>query len=177
MTPPVQVIIRPEAADGSDDEAVRAVNDAAFGRDEESRIVEGVRLEPWFERSMSLVAVEDGRVVGHVLLSRCTVERPDGQVVATVTGIGPVAVLPERQRRGIGSALMHGAIDAATARRSPAIVLVGHPTYYPRFGFVRARSIGLEAPAEWPDEAWMALPLPDWTPGLRGVVRFPPAFG
>ena len=170
-------LIRPEAGDGSDDEGVRAVNDAAFGRDDESRIVDEVRLEPWFERSMSLVAIEDGAVVGHVLLSRCTVEGLDGPVAPTVLAIGPVAVVPDRQRRGIGSALMRRAIEEATRRRSGAVVLLGHPAYYPRFGFASARSIGLDPPADWSDEAWMALRLPDWTPELRGVVRFPRAFG
>jgi len=73
--------------------------------------------------------------------------------------LGPIGVRPDRQRQGVGQALM----------------LLGHPAY-PRFGFERARALALEAPAPWPDEAWMAPRLPAWTPDLRGIVHFPEAF-
>ena len=78
--------------------------------------------------------------------------------------------------RGVGAALMRAAIDLAKARDQPVLCLLGHASYYPRFGFEPARSIGIEPPRPWPDAAWMALRLPAWTPELRGVARFPPAF-
>ena len=131
----------------------------------------------------SLVAVgapatgADGSVVGHLLLSPCPVEDGDGAVVATILAIGPVAVLPELQSRGIGSALMTAAMGLAIARAVPALVLLGHPAYYPRFGFRPARNEGLEPPAAaWPDAAWMARLLPAWTVAMRGTVRYPKAF-
>lgn len=126
----------------------------------------------------SLVALGDARaeIVGHVLVSRGRVERP-GAPPAGLLVLGPIGVRPDRQRRGVGRGLMGCAIENAVAHGEPAIVLLGHPSYYPRFGFERARPLGLEAPAAWPDEAWLVLRLPAWTPELRGTVRYPEAFG
>ena len=172
---PLEVTIRKER-DG-DQDAIRAVVEAAFGRDLETRIVDDVRgTEDWFPDG-SLVAVDNVRhVVGHVLLSRGRLVADDGGVT-TMGVIGPVAVDPEVQRRGVGIQLMRRAISAGVQRHLPVICLVGHPTYYPRFKFESARAQGFESPnPDWPDEAWMALRLPDWTPALRGVVHFPPAF-
>ena len=97
--------------------------------------------------------------------------------MATVLAIGPVAVDPAVQRRGVGSALMAAAASLAVARAVPALVLLGHPSYYPRFGFESARGAGLEPPAAaWPDAAWMARLLPAWTDDMRGTVRYHEAF-
>ena len=84
-------------------------------------------------------------MVGHLLLSPCPVEDDAGAAVATVIAIGPVAVHPAVQRQGIGSALMHAATAVALARGVPALVLLGHADYYPRFGFEPARGVGLAA--------------------------------
>ncbi len=111
-------------------------------------------------------------------MTPCPVEAVGSRVVGEVLAIGPVAVLPAAQFRGVGSALMTAAMGLAIARSSPAVVLLGHPSYYPRFGFTPARTIGLEPPARaWPDEAWLARRLPAWTDGMRGTVRYPEAFG
>jgi len=161
----------------ADAAAIRAVHDAAFGGSDESRIVEAVRGTDAWLADLSLVAVDDasGEIVGHVLVSRGRVERA-GAPDAAILLLGPIAVRPVSQRRGVGAALMWAVIALAIARDEPAIALLGHASYYPRFGFEPARSLGLDAPAAWPDEAWMALRLPAWTADLRGVVRFPPAF-
>ncbi len=165
-----------------DEPGVRLVNLAAFTGPEEADIVDRIRREAP-EGWHSLVAVgapgspADGVIVGQLLLSPCPVEDEDGGLVATVLAIGPVAVLPELQSRGIGSALMSAAMGLAIARAVPALVLLGHPAYYPRFGFGSARSVGLEPPAAaWPDAAWMARLLPAWTDAMRGTVRYPEAF-
>jgi len=119
----------------------------------------------------------DGTIVGHVLLTPCPVEDEDGGRVGEVLALGPIAVLPEVQLRGVGSALMATAMSLALARAVPAIVLLGHASYYPRFGFEPARGVGLLPPADaWPDTAWMARRLPAWTEELRGTVRYPEAF-
>jgi predicted N-acetyltransferase YhbS len=79
--------------------------------------------------------------------------------------------------RGVGAALMTAAMSLAVARAIPALVLLGHPAYYQRFGFVAARGLGLLPPAEaWPDSAWMTRLLPAWTDACRGTVRYPEAF-
>jgi len=166
-----------------DEPWVRAVELAAFPTGPyEADIVDRIRSEApegWY----SLVAIGtpgsgvDGLLVGHLLLSPCPVEDEAGNTIATVLAIGPVAVVPEVQRRGIGSALMHVAASLAVARGVPAPVLLGHPEFYPRFGFGSAREAGLEPPTPlWPDHAWMARRLPAWSDDMRGTVRFPEAF-
>jgi putative acetyltransferase len=110
-----------------------------------------------------------------VLLVHATIERPDA-LPGRLLVLGPIAVLPDRQRAGIGGVLMRRAIGAAVARAAPAIALLGHETYYPRFGFEPARRLGLDPPHPWPDANWMVLLLPTWTPDLRGTIRFPPAY-
>ncbi|HEY7025840.1 MAG TPA: N-acetyltransferase [Candidatus Limnocylindrales bacterium] len=173
---PLEVTIRKERA--GDEEAVRAVVEAAFGRELEADIVDDIRgTADWFPDG-SLVAIDAARqIVGHVLLSRGRLLAEDGSM--TYVGvIGPVAVDPLVQKRGVGIQLMRRAISAGVQRHLPVICLLGHPTYYPKFKFQPARAQGFEPPTpNWPDEAWMALRLPDWTPTLRGVVHFPPAFG
>ncbi len=155
---------------------IRRVHDAAFGGSTEGRIVDDLRATPEWIPTGSLVALDaEGLVVGHLLLSRGTLTRQNGSAAAIGT-IGPVGVVPGRQRQGIGAALMRRAIDAARELGLPALCLVGHAEYYPRFGFVPARSIGLEPPKPWPDANWLALRLSDGTPELRGVVSFPRAF-
>lgn len=172
---PLPVTVRLETP--GDEPGVRHVHEQAFPGPEEAAIVDEVRrLSPpgW----QSVVAVDrDGRIVGHVLLSPCAVEDPAGESVGEVLGLGPIGVLPEAQMRGVGSALMGAAVSLAMARGVPAIVLLGQPAYYPRFGFVSARGLGLEPPAAaWPDAAWLARRLPAWTDTIRGTVRYPAAF-
>jgi putative acetyltransferase len=172
---PLPVSVRLETH--GDEPGVRRVHEAAFTGPEEADIVGRIRREApagW----QSLVAADaDGGIVGHVLLSPCPVEDEDGGRVGEVLALGPIAVLPQVQRRGVGSALMATAMSLAVARAVPAIVLLGHASYYPRFGFGSARDVGLEPPADaWPDSAWMARLLPAWTDAVRGTVRYPEAF-
>lgn len=161
-----------------DEQGIRRVHESAFPGPEEAAIVDRIRGEApagW----QSLVAVDaGGAIIGHVLLSPCPVEDEDGERVGEVLALGPIAVLPECQRRGVGSALMATAMSLALARAVPAIVLLGHASYYPRFGFGSARDVGLLPPADaWPDTAWMARLLPAWNDDLRGTVHYPEAFG
>lgn len=170
------VSVRLEAA--GDEAGVRSVELAAFTGPEEAATVDRIRSEQpagW----QSLVAVDEtGEVVGHLLMSPCPVEDEAGQVVATVLAIGPMAVRPAVQLRGVGTALMTAALGLAVARAAPALVLLGYPEYYGRFGFEPARSLGLEPPAAaWPDPAWMARRLPAWDETMVGTVRYPEAFG
>lgn len=172
---PLPITIRFETP--GDEPGVRRVNEAAFPGPEEADIVDEIRrLNP--DGWQSIVALSRaGDIVGHLLLSPCALEDDAGEPVGQVLALGPVAVLPAVQFRGVGSALVTAALSLAMARGAPAVVLLGHPSYYPRFGFVSARSVGLEPPAQaWPDAAWMARLLPAWGDGLRGTVRYPAAF-
>jgi putative acetyltransferase len=137
------VIIRRELL--ADVRAVHAVHRAAFPSPVEADLVEALRADSGWLPPLSLVAEDDG-VVGHVV---CTRGNIDG---APALGLGPLGVLPVRQRTGVGSALMHAVLGAADALDEPIVVLLGHTDYYPRFGFVPAASLGIAAP----DPAWGA---------------------
>ncbi len=172
---PHPVRIRLEAP--GDEPRVRHVHERAFPGPEEAAIVDKIRRmapEGW----QSVIAVDEGgRIVGHALLSPCPLEDRDGELLTVVLAVGPIGVLPELQQRGIGSALMQAAAVLAVARGVPALVLLGHPHYYWRFGFEPARRLGLLPPVdEWPDEAWMGRLLSAWDDEFRGTVRYPEAF-
>jgi putative acetyltransferase len=129
------VRIRPQEPEDRDDTV--EVERLAFGSDEEAGIVEAVRDE---EGSFALVAEEDGAVVGHVQFSRGWVgETP-------VLALGPVGVLPERQGRGIGSRLIRAGLEEAHSRGEAAVILLGDPAFYPRFGFEPGSALGLSNP-------------------------------
>jgi putative acetyltransferase len=166
------LVVRPERP--GDEDAVRDVNDRAFRQPLEGQIVDDIRgTDRWIDGG-SFVAELRGRVVGHLLLSEGELVSRDA--VRRIWMVGPVAVAPEHQRRGIGGALMRTAIEFATNRAQPVLCLLGHADYYPRFGFEPARGIGIEPPQPWSDRNWMALRLPGWDPSLRGVAHYSSAF-
>jgi len=116
------------------------------------------------------------RVVGHALFTRVTVMSEYGEEVGLL-GLAPVAVLPSHQGRGIGTLLIEAALERLRAEGHPAVVVLGHPAYYPRFGFVPAGNFGLRSELEAPDEAFMAVELSAGAlAGVRGIVRFRPEF-
>ncbi|MDQ3707774.1 MAG: N-acetyltransferase [Actinomycetota bacterium] len=157
-----------------DHAAIFALHTAAFARGEgkdvpEAGLVDGLRNDGDAITELSLVATLD-QVVGHVMCSRASVDgRP-------LLGLGPLGVLPEYQRRGVGQALMHGVLAAADALNEPAVVLLGDPAYYGRFGFVLAEPVGLLPPnPAWVPHFQVRL-LSAWDASLRGTFRYAPAF-
>ena len=164
------MIIRAER-DG-DHPAIRVVNEAAFGGREEADLVEVLREQRAV--LLSLVAEIDRQVVGHVLFGRMWIDTVTGSVPAV--SLAPMAVLPAYQRQGVGSQLIRTGLDLVRGLGEQIVVVVGHPAYYPRFGFSSETAGGLEGP--FSREALMALEL---TPGslqaVRGRVRYPAAFG
>ena len=160
-----------------DEARIREINDAAFGSPKNADIVDAIRAgEAWIEGGSLVAEDAGGALIGHLLLSLGQLDLDAGGS-RPIWMIGPVAVVPERQRQGVGSELMRAAIALATGRRQPVICLLGHADYYPRFGFEPARAIGImPARARWPDASWLALRLADWDPALRGTARFAPAF-
>ena len=117
----------------------------------EARLVDELRADPaaWLP-ALSLVAEDaEGEVVGHVVCTRGSLTGPDGpDGPLPALGLGPLGVLPEHQKRGVGLALMHAVLGAADALGEPLVALLGEPAYYSRFGFVPAADVGVEAPVE-----------------------------
>jgi putative acetyltransferase len=162
--------------------AVQAVNELAFGRAAEADLVDALRTRG--QATVSLVAVDAHEVVGHILFSPVTIQpagepaRAPGAETVAALGLGPMAVLPARQRHGIGSLLVRRGLEACRDAGHGCVVVLGHPEYYPRFGFAPASRHGViwEHPA--PDEAFMLLELRAGALGGRGgVVRYQPEFG
>jgi len=159
--------VRP--ATGADHAAIRAVTDAAFGGPAESRIIDGVRAEGAV--LAELVAVREGEIVGHVLFIRMTVTPPK-----FVAALGPVAVRPDAQGRGHGEALCRAGIQAVRALGAEAVVVLGHPTYYPRFGFSHEAAKRIASPyADRP--AFMATELVPGALAQPLKADYPTAFG
>jgi putative acetyltransferase len=155
-----------------DFEGVRRVNEAAFVQPAEADLVDALRSGGAV--TVSLVAEVKGQIVGHILFSPVTVQGADD---LKAVGLGPMAVLPEHQRRGIGSLLIKQGLEDCRKAGIQAVVVLGHPDYYPRFGFRRASSWGLRCEFDAPDEAFMALELiPNVLSGRSGVVNYHAAF-
>lgn len=154
--------------------SIREVNTLAFGQADEADLVDALRGE--VEPFISLVAERDGRVVGHILFTPVTIESADGSK-STAMGLGPMAVLPECQRQGIGSALVRAGLEACERQGEFVVFVLGHAEYYPRFGFEPARPKGLTCQWEVPDEAFMVVELTVRAlAGRRGLVRYADAF-
>ena len=162
------MIIRPETA--ADHDAIRKVNDEAFGRTLEGRLVDAIRESDRFVAELSLVAVSEGQTHGHVISSYVDVEPGARRVLQ----VGPLAVLPSHQRRGIGSALMGEMIRIADARGEPLLLLEGNPKYYERFGFTPSDAVGIEPPPEAPGpQYFMIRALASYDPAFRGRAVYP----
>lgn len=159
--------IRPERPD--DLAAIRDVHTSAFGQAQEANIVEALRANG--ATLLSLVAVVESRVVGHVLYSPARVGQVDG------AALGPMAVVPEAQRHGIGTALVEAGNAELARRGCPLIVVVGHPGFYPRFGFRPASGYGITCAWEVPDDVFMALVLDEAAVAAgTGHAEFRPEF-
>jgi putative acetyltransferase len=164
------VDVRPES--GADHDAIRHVHERAFAPSAaEAKLVDELRAAGDLVPELCLVAVEGGEVVGHIALSRAGLASGHGALA-----LAPMAVLPERQRTGIGSALVSESLDRAAGTAFPLVVVLGHPAYYPRFGFEPGAAHGILDPYGAPPEAWMVHRLPAYTPDARGLVAYARAF-
>ena len=163
--------IRPETA--ADLDSIRYVNKQAFGGDKEAVLVD--RLRQRGVLPVSLVADRDGEIVGHIAFSPVSVEGEETSFEATT--LAPLAVLPSCQKQGIGRLLIEAGIERCLELGLDIIFLVGHPEYYPRFGFVKAGPRGIGCEFEAPEEAFMLLELRDGAlAGRKGIVKFQPEF-
>lgn len=167
MTP----TIRHETA--ADHEAVRHVNRLAFGRDDEAGLVDALRSGGYSR--VSLVAEIDGAVVGHILFSDLPILTDNG--IVSALSLAPMAVLPDFQKKGIGSALVQKGLEICRGAGHHIVVVLGHPDYYPRFGFSAKLAEPLSSPFSG-GASWMAAALvPGALDGVEGWVQYPPPFG
>ena len=153
--------------------AVREVNELAFGRPAEAELVD--RLRERGKVTLSLVAVENDQVVGHILFSRVRIGSA-GESVAAV-GLAPMAVLPAFQNRGIGSQLVRNGLDECRRAGCAAVVVLGHPHFYPRFGFVPASRYDIRCEYQVRDEVFMAIELqPGALANCTGIAKYETEF-
>jgi putative acetyltransferase len=151
---------------------IRAVNIAAFGSATEANIVEHLRSDA--RDVVSLIAEQSGEVIGHIMFSPVRViGAPDLHAM----GLAPMAVIPQRQRTGIGSELVRAGLEKCRRLGAGAVFVVGHPSYYPRFGFSPASGFGFKCEFDVPDEVFMVAELfPGALAGQSGLVHFHEAF-
>ena len=163
--------IRPETAVDAD--KVFAVEAAAFNRPAEAELVQ--KLQQSNVETISLVALLDDEVVGHVLFSPVTIENEDETV--TAVALGPVAVSPDHQNEGIGGELCRAGLAACKKAGYELAFVLGHPTYYPRFGFAPSAPLGLRCQFNVPDDVFMVMELvPGALHNKRGTVYYHPLF-
>ena len=163
--------IRPEQP--GDEPGIVEVNRAAFGQPEEAALVDKLRevADPY----ISLVAARDDRVIGHILFTPVSIRGEHDRSEAI--GLGPMAVHPDNQRCGIGSELVRAGLDECARRSYPVVFVLGHPEYYPRFGFRPAPPLGLRFRSPDFDAAFMVAELDTGAlAGRRGWVEYLPAF-
>lgn len=160
-------MIRDERPDDAD--AIRHLHRLAFGQDAEGQLVDALRARAAV--LVSLVAVADGAVVGHILMSPATIADVQG------AALGPMAVAPPHQRRGVGSQLVQTAIERLRAMHCPFVVVLGHPRFYPRFGFTPAHVGGVTCDWKVPADVFMMAVLdPAVAVRLHGRAEYQPEF-
>ena len=165
------IVIREEQS--QDIKPIRDLNKLAFGQKQEADLVE--RLRQTCDDLLSLVAVIQNKIVGHILFTPVMIELEDNMVQGMA--LAPMAVLPEYQRQGIGSELVRTGIEKLKTRQCPFIIVLGHAEYYPRFGFEPASLYGIRSEWEVPDDVFMILVLDE--PEMKrisGVAKYRPEF-
>jgi putative acetyltransferase len=151
---------------------IRLLNIAAFNREAEANLVDLLRTDA--HPTISLVADVGGEIAGHILFSPVTVSaRPE----LLVMGLAPMGVIPQKQRQGIGSALVERGVDECRRLGAAALVVLGHPGFYPRFGFAPASRFGLRSEYDVPEDVFMAMELAEGVlTAAPGLVTYHPAF-
>jgi putative acetyltransferase len=156
-----------------DEAEIAQVIEAAFRDASVATFAAQIRASPGYVPDLAFVVEEEGEIVAHTMLSRVRLEGPDVDVLI----LTPMAVRPDRQRGGVGSALVEAVLEAADGRGEPLVLVEGVPSYYPQFGFLPASELGLERPdPRIPEAAWMVRPLRAYDPALRGRVVYPSFF-
>ena len=156
-----------------DQNGIRRVNELAFGQAMEADLVDALRTNA--HPHISLVAIDEERIVGHIFFSPVSIESESSTF--TAMGLAPMSVLPEFQRQGVGSRLVDEGLKNCRKLGHSVVVVLGHPNYYPRFGFIPAHLKGLRSEYDVPDDTFMVLELNENAlAGRRGLVKYHPEF-
>jgi putative acetyltransferase len=167
------LIIRPEKP--GDFLSIYNINNLAFAGEVEAQLVNKLRKTEGFIPKLSLVAIKDNETVGHILFSIIHIQTDSDTIPALA--LAPMSVLPKYQKQGIGSQLVREGLKRCKELGYKIVILVGHPNYYPRFGFILAKEKGLKLPFDAPSEAFMVYEIvPQALKGIAGVVVYPPEF-
>jgi putative acetyltransferase len=170
----MNVIIRQEIQTDFSD--VFELNSKAFAQDNEARLVELLRTSNAFIPELSLVAVSENKIVGHILFTRIEIVDANKNGHSSLA-LAPMAVSPEFQKQGIGGQLIRHGLLQATELGHKSVIVVGHEDYYPKFGFLPAHRWGIKAPFDVPDNVFMAIELVrDGLKGVQGIVEYPKEF-
>ena len=153
--------------------AISQINNLAFGRENEAQLITEIRLSDFYIPELSLIAEIDNIVVGHILLSYIELVSEEK---LQVLGLAPIAVHPQFQKQGIGSALITAGLTKAETRGESLVIVLGDPQFYSRFGFVPSTNYGIANPFPVPEEFFMVKPLQNYQTKHRGKVIYPPAF-
>lgn len=169
------MIIRPETEEDhpSITIATKEAFTKEFGKAPEVELIEALRKNDKFVPELSLVALLEGKVVGHILFFPITITNKKGETFNTLS-LAPISVLPEYQNKGIGSALIKEGLKQCKSLGFNSVIVVGHPEYYPKLGFTKASSWNIKAPFEIPDEAFMAIEITEGElKDAGGIIQFP----
>ena len=153
--------------------AIAEVNILAFGQENEAKLIEEIRGSQGYIPQLSLVAELDNLIVGHILFSYIDLI---GEESLQVLALAPLAVIPQFQKRGIGSALVQAGLKKANAIKDALVIVLGHPHFYTRFGFEPSVNYKITSPFPVPDDVFMVKPLQNYQEKYQGKVVYPPAF-
>jgi len=168
------MIIRAETKD--DYSLVQTLNEIAFGQPDEAELVSKLRQNPDYLPELSLVAEENNKIIGHILFTPA--EIVNGEQHHKSLALAPMSVLPEQQNKGIGSTLVKAGFEKAKQLGFNSVIVLGHPDYYPRFGFLPAKQFGIHPPVEEWQAAFFAKELKDTAlKNVSGEVKYLPEFG
>lgn len=170
----MKILIRPETT--ADFVAIHELNKTAFGQDNEAKLVDLLRQSDAFIPGLSLVAMLDNDIVGHILFTKIKIKGEQGNIFNSLA-LAPMAVQPTLQNRGIGGQLIRHGLKTAKALGYQSVIVLGHEHYYPKFGFVPAEKWQIKAPFDVPSNVFMGIELvKDGLKGISGTVEYPKEF-